>query len=191
MKFGFDIDDTLINLRGYAFSIYNKKLNQKIALDVFEELKTVEIHHPFGLSDQEGKEMWNRSLEEIYFTSCPPYPKAVETLQELHQQGHEIYYITARPGEHGERTREWMIQQGFPVEEEKFFCGMKDHEKVKIIEELGLDYYFDDKPRVLETLSSDTLKIFVKDQSYNRHYKAERVTDWGELKEILMEKNSR
>ncbi|MDN4075795.1 5' nucleotidase, NT5C type [Fictibacillus terranigra] len=191
MKFGFDIDDTLINLRGHAFSIYNKKLNQKIAEDVFEDLKTVEIHRPFGLSDQEGKEMWNSFLEEIYFTSCPPYPQAVETLQELWHQGHEIYYITARPGEHGQRTMEWMIEQGFPVEEEKFFCGMKDHEKVKIIEKLDLDYYFDDKPGVLETLDIDTLKIFVKDQSYNRHYKGQRLTDWGELKELVMENSRR
>ncbi len=28
MKFGFDIDDTLINLREHAFHIYNKKLNK-------------------------------------------------------------------------------------------------------------------------------------------------------------------
>lgn len=184
MKFGFDIDDTLINLRGHAFSIYNKKLNQKIPLSIFEELKTVEIHKPFGLTDEEGKEMWNSTLEEIYFTSCPPYPGAVETLQQLHDEGHEIYYITARPGEHGERTMEWMIQQGFPVEKEKFYCGMKDTEKAAIIKDLQLDFYFDDKPGVLETLSGDNLRIFVKDQSYNRHYKADRLSAWTELKEI-------
>ncbi len=29
MRFGFDIDDTLINLREHAFQLYNKKLNQE------------------------------------------------------------------------------------------------------------------------------------------------------------------
>ena len=38
MKFGFDIDDTLINLREYAFHLYNKKLGQHVALDVFHDL---------------------------------------------------------------------------------------------------------------------------------------------------------
>ena len=35
MRFGFDIDDTLINLREHAFNIYNKKLNQNVPIDIF------------------------------------------------------------------------------------------------------------------------------------------------------------
>ena len=42
MKFGFDIDDTLINLRQHAFKLYNKKLNQDLSLDTFHTIPTVE-----------------------------------------------------------------------------------------------------------------------------------------------------
>ena len=35
MKFGFDIDDTFINLREHAFHIYNKKLNKLFLLMFF------------------------------------------------------------------------------------------------------------------------------------------------------------
>jgi len=185
MKFGFDIDDTLITLREHAFHIYNKNLKQNLAIDVFHEIKKVEIHEPFGLTAEQGTEMWNRSMEEIYFTACPPYPNAVTTLQELNEQGHEIYYITARPGEHGERTKEWLKEQGFPVEDERFFCGMKDQDKVKIIQKLQLDYYFDDKPEVLNTLSDDSLKVYVMNQTYNQHLEIPRITNWSELKEII------
>ena len=111
MKFGFDIDDTLINLREHAFQLYNKKLNQNVEVDLFHALDKVEIHELFGMTAEQGSEMWNSSLEEIYYTSCPPYPDAVETLQKLDREGHEIYYITARPKEHGQRTMEWMIEQ--------------------------------------------------------------------------------
>ncbi|MEK4497846.1 HAD hydrolase-like protein [Bacillus sp. FSL R12-0069] len=103
MKFGFDIDDTLIDLRQHAFHLYNKKLNKKVGLDVFHSLKTIEIHEAFGMTSEEGSHMWNSLLDEIYYTSCSPFPYAVETLQELERQGHEIYYITARPKEHGEK----------------------------------------------------------------------------------------
>ncbi|MDQ0199029.1 5' nucleotidase, NT5C type [Neobacillus ginsengisoli] len=185
MKFGFDIDDTLINLREHAFHIYNKKLGKNIELDAFHALQKVEIHEPFGLSDEQGKEMWNSSLEEIYYTSCPPFPNAVETLQELAKQGHEIYYITARPKEHGERTKDWLKEQGFPVQDERFFYGMQDHEKIQIIKKLKLDYYFDDKPEVLNTLLNESLKIFVKDQSYNRHLTIPRILHWTDIKEII------
>ncbi|WP_257985493.1 HAD family acid phosphatase [Bacillus sp. V5-8f] len=185
MKFGFDIDDTLINLRQHAFHIYNNKLNQNVALDVFHALKRVEIHEAFGLSDEQGKEMWNSSLEEIYYTTCPLYPGAVEFLHELDEQGHEIYYITARPKEHGERTKKWLIENGFPVQEGRFFFGMKDEEKVKIIQNLDLDFYFDDKPAVLETLSNERAQLFVKDQSYNQNLGLPRFTNWSEITELV------
>ncbi|MGF6951692.1 putative HAD superfamily protein [Neobacillus sp. B4I6] len=188
MRFGFDIDDTLINLREHAFNIYNQRLNQNVPIEVFHSLKRVEIHEPFGLTDEQGQEMWRNSLEEIYYTSCPAFPDAVETLQELEKKGHEIFYITARPKEHGERTKEWLKENGFPVHEERFFYGMQDHEKVEIIKKLKLDYYFDDKPEVLNTLLNESIKIFLRDQSYNRHLNLPRIINWSDLEETIKDK---
>lgn len=185
MKFGFDIDDTLINLREHAFHIYNKKLNQSVSLDVFHSLHTLEIHEAFGLSKEEGSKLWFNLEDEIYYSSCPPFPDAVETLQELDRQGHEIYYITARKKKHGERTLNWLKENDFPVNENRFYYGMDDTEKVHIIEKLGLDYYFDDKPAVLETLSNLPVQVFAKDTSYNRHLNVPRITSWSELKQII------
>lgn len=187
MKFGFDIDDTLINLRGHAFELYKKKLGRDFGDDVFQALPTLEIHEPFGLTKEEGGRMWNSLREEIYFTSCPPFPHAVEVLNELAEQGHEVYYITARPKEHCGRTMEWLERSGFPVRGDRFYCGMEDEEKVRIIERLGLDFYFDDKPAVLNTLSDLQLKVFAKDNSYNRHLDIPRVTSWHELRDIVQE----
>ncbi|NRD80022.1 HAD hydrolase-like protein [Bacillus sp. BRMEA1] len=186
MKLGFDIDDTLINLREHAFHIYNKKMDQNVPIDVFRQLERIEIHEPFGLTDDQGKEMWNQSLEVIYYTSCPPFPNAIETLNELEKKGHEIYYITSRPKEHGERTKEWLKSQGFPVQYDRFFYGMKDAEKIDIINELKLDYYFDDKPEVLNTLLNESkTKVFVRDQSYNRQLNFPRILDWSDLKKVI------
>ncbi|MCM3668173.1 hypothetical protein M3181_04050 [Mesobacillus maritimus] len=184
MRLGFDIDDTLINLREHAFHLYNHKLKKNIDVKAFHSLNRVEIHEPFGLSDEEGQQMWNGSLEEIYYTSCPAFPGALEKLNEWAEQGHEIYYITSRPKEHGERTKKWMIEQGFPVQEGRFYYGMKDSEKVEIILDLRLDYYFDDKPEVLETLRNESLKVYVKDQSYNQHLELPRLIHWQDFKFI-------
>ena len=186
MKFGFDIDDTLIDLRKHAFNIYNQKLGKNVSLDQFTNLKRVEIHELFDMTDEQGSEMWKSSLEDIYYTDCPVYPNALETLLELDQQGHEIYYITARPKEHGERTKEWMKAQGFPVQDDRFFYGMQDGEKIEIIKHLGLDYYFDDKPDVVNTLlKEENLKVILKDQSYNRHLTFTRLVDWTDIQQIL------
>lgn len=185
MKFGFDIDDTLIQLRQHAFHIYNQKLNKQIGLEQFDELKTLEIHEPFGLTSEEGGKLWNRLAEEIYFSECPPFPNAVEVLNSLVKSGHEIYYITARDKQYGERTKEWLLKSGFPVDEDKFYCGMKDEEKIQIIKDLQLDYYFDDKPAVLETLLELPLNVYAIDNSYNKHVDMPRLRNWSDLEEII------
>ncbi len=191
MKFGFDIDDTLINLRQYAFEIYQEQLGFTVATDKFHMLEQVEIHGLFGLSDAEGNQMWNGLLDRLYYTDCPAYPGAVELLQKLKHQGHEIYYLTARPAEHSDGTIKWLRAQGFPVDDSRFYCGMKDHEKVHIIDDLQLDYYFDDKPAVVEPLLSKSLTVVMRDQSYNRHVDLPRITHWDELDSILANSKTR
>ena len=113
------------------------------------------------MTSEEGSHMWNSLLDEIYYTSCSPFPYAVETLQELEKQGHEIYYITARPKEHGEQTK-MVNRKGFPVHEDRFFYGMKDEEKIHFIQEIKLNYFFDDKPAVLETLIGKPINVYAK-----------------------------
>ena len=53
MKFGFDIDDTLINLREHAFHLYNRKLNRNVDISTFYDLDKVEIHELFGVTAEE------------------------------------------------------------------------------------------------------------------------------------------
>lgn len=185
MKFGFDVDDTLINLREHAFHLYKRRLKKEVPIEAFHELKTVAIHKSFGLTDEEGRKMWMDNREEIYFTDCPPFPDAVEVLQTLENDGHEIYYVTSREGAYCQRTKEWLQKAGFPVHEDRFFCGMKDPEKVRIINELAIDYYFDDKPAVLETLVDSPTKVYVKSHPYNQHLELPRIENWAELRGIL------
>jgi len=184
MKFGFDIDDTLLNLREHAFRIYNVKLNKQVDIEAFHALTCIPIHEAFGMSAEEGREMWERHREEIY-RSVPPLADAVEALRELDRLGHEIYYVTARPAEYCELTKRALIETGFPVQEERFYCGMDDLEKVHIIRKLDLDYYFDDKPKVLETLNELKVASYVKDNAYNRHMELPRIVNWRELLGLL------
>lgn len=185
MRIGFDIDDTLIDLRGYAFQLYNKKLNQNVGIDVFQTLKTLQIHEAFGLDAKAGGEMWNTLMDEIYYTDCEAFDGAIEMLHDLERDGHEIFYITARKPEHCERTRKWMKDHGFPVRDEHFFCGMKDEEKIKTIQQLQLDYYFDDKPAVLETLLDIQTNVYAYNNSYNQQVKVPRIKHWTEIKDII------
>lgn len=188
MRLGFDIDDTLIDLRRHAFHLYNAELGQNIAESVFEEIPTVEIHKPFGLTDEEGYEMWKANMRNIYFTDCPAFPNAVEVLNRLEEEGHEIFYITSRPKGFCKESEEWVRAKGFPVKGDHFFCGMEDHEKITTIENLQLDFYIDDKPKVLNTLKGLSTKLIIRDQSYNRKESYVRLENWTDFEKIIGEK---
>lgn len=185
MKFGFDIDDTLLNVREQAFHIYNKKLNKQISIEEFHRIERLEIHEPFGMNDEQGNQMWKDTEEEIYFSNIQPFPGAIEFLHKLVEDGHEIFYITARFKHLGERTKEWLKENGFPVKDDNFFWGMKDQEKINFIKRLELDYYFDDSPYVLQTLLEESTKVYIKDQPYNRDIQLPRFVDWDEFKQTL------
>lgn len=182
VKFGFDIDDTLINLREHAFTLYNKHFGTNVPIEKYHQLKTVEIHELFGLTSKEGSELWSELSEKIYFTNCPAFDGTIELLNSLVEDGHDIFYITSRPKQSCERTRQWMKNQGFPIKDDHFFCGMQDEEKIEIIKQLNLDVYVDDKPKVLETLQDVKTEVYVKDQSYNQHVSFRRVKDWKDFK---------
>ncbi|MEK4699685.1 hypothetical protein MKX47_08795 [Solibacillus sp. FSL R7-0668] len=185
MKFGFDIDDTLIDLRRYAFHLYNKKLQMAVDEAVFDQMPTVEIHGAFGMTKEQGSQMWQDCMQEIYFTECPSFQDAKEVLNTLAAEGHEIYYITSRPKMYCQQTREWVKAQGFPVVDDRFYCGMQDHEKIDIIKSLALDVYVDDKPAVLNTLAQTSTKVIVKNQSYNQNVNFPRLTNWQEFQALL------
>jgi hypothetical protein len=65
--------------------------------------------------------MWNTHRDEIYYTA-PPFPEAVQVLQSLVHEGHEVYYVTARPVEHCKKTKMGLIDTGFPVDDNRFYC---------------------------------------------------------------------
>lgn len=185
MRFGFDIDDTLINLREHAFHIYNRKLGKNVSIEHFHALPQLEIHSAFGLTKQQGYDMWTSTMEEIYFTNCPSFEGALEVVNKLASDGHEIFYITSRPKHFCKQSQEWLKAQGYPVTQGHFYCGMEDHEKVEIIESLALDYYVDDKPVVLETLHATSTKVIVKNQRYNQHMTLPRLYEWSEFIKLL------
>ncbi|HWI49300.1 MAG TPA: hypothetical protein VNU45_13865, partial [Rummeliibacillus sp.] len=80
---------------------------------------------------------------------------------------------------------EWMKEKGFPVKDERFYCGMQDNEKIDTIKSLQLDYYFDDKPAVLLTIQDVNTKAIVINQSYNQDVDLPRLFTWAEFKSFI------
>jgi hypothetical protein len=53
-----------------------------------------------------------------------------------------------------------------------------------------LDYYFDDKPAVLQTLIETSVNVYGKDHSYNKEVNVNQIQDWADLL-LFLDKNKK
>lgn len=185
MRFGFDLDDTIINLRDYALKIYSEELQQVPDRAHFERLTTIGIFDLFNMTKEQENELWHKLAPKIYSGPSELFPHAQATLTQLAAEGHDIFYITARESTHCTITEQWLQQRGLPLQKGHLYCGMADDEKAAIITDLKLDYYVDDKAPILHSIAHLATQPILKDQSYNQQAPFPRLYDWKDFFTLL------
>ncbi|MCF6237215.1 MAG: hypothetical protein L3J79_00110 [Candidatus Marinimicrobia bacterium] len=129
LKVGFDIDDTVVFSRD----------NFLIAPQMSDDPDQID----FG---------WINTHDSLHSVIIKPVADLIEFLR---SQGHEVYFITARPGINGEAVGRYLTRElGFPIEKDQnlFFAtkrkdpktGKKYTTKHEVISELGLHIFYGD-----------------------------------------------
>ncbi|MDA8353419.1 MAG: hypothetical protein M0Z65_09615 [Firmicutes bacterium] len=183
MKIGVDIDGTIKKTQEAAVHCFNDELNRSVRC---EDVKEFHLDRAFGLTPQQGRKLW-RKLEAKIYSLGVPLENAASVLQDLRQQGHEIYFITARPElpKVSQVTEEWLIQHGFPYDGDNLYMGAQD--KAKVAKQLGVNLFFEDAPKHLDRLLEAGVPTVVMDAVYNRQYEGRlpRITGWDEAYEWI------
>jgi len=178
MKIGIDIDGTIKKTQQAAIKLYNEELDMNIKED---EVTTFYLDKPYGLSMEEGKRIW-RKLEGRIYTIGVPLKNAAESLQLLADEGHELYFITARPAfkKIEEITKEWLKKHKFPFNGDNLY--MNAQQKGKVARKLGIDLFFEDDPTHIDNLLEHQIPVIIVDTHYNREYTNEipRITNWDD-----------
>jgi len=142
MRLGIDLDGVVANFTKGWIDFYNRdfgtdlKIEQAIAWDGLTAITHFEDMRAFWkwTSDLDG-----RSL----FWHLEPFPGAVEALQALDANGHEIVIVTMKPRFAVDDTHEWIDAQEIPASE------------IHILEDkwrVDCDVYLDDGPHILPGL---------------------------------------
>ena len=134
----------------------------RIALDIDSTL-----HHYWDLLDELSRRRYGISLDYHEQTSwsitkleheqlhalvkethsqehvlrAEPYPDAVETVRQWHEEGHWIHVTSHRAGRAHEVTAEWLAQIGMPYDD--LHCS---YDKITRCVELEIDVLVDDSP---------------------------------------------
>ena len=125
---------------------------------------------------------------QMFWRYLFPYPTAkkdFQTLNTARDQGHDIYFLTTRPGKTAKReTEEWIYWQGFC---KPTVIITKDGTKHLVTESIQADMIVDDKPANLYG-HHEGCKRFLIDRPYNREAKfgyGQRVSTVSEALNIM------
>jgi uncharacterized HAD superfamily protein len=183
MILGIDIDGTIKDTHRAAVEVFNREYNKSYQPD---EVTEYYLHEFYGLTSREGAQAWRRLEEEIYQLGVP-LPHAPEVLSDLVNKGHQIYFITARPGFPNIRkvTKEWLKTHGFPFNGDNLIMNAQN--KAKHALKLGVQLFFEDAPVHLDNLVHAGVNTVIVDAVYNRSYPhpLPRITDWRQVYDLI------
>lgn len=142
MKLAIDIDNTLADL--------NPSLRER-----FGERKQGEYYYPGA-----DEEFFRNNPD--FFLSAAVIPGAVSGMSRLAAR-HELYYLTRRPVEAREQTREWLLGNGFPD------CPVFHvDDKGEAARELGIELAIDDAVEDVQSLLRAGIRVWIMPYEYNK-----------------------
>ena len=188
MKIGVDCDGVLTDLSAYVWhygELYFKKkpVNKKV----------YDVAEIFGCTKKQELKFWLKYFWP-YCRKWPPRDKAAEVLNNLSQEGHELYEITARmfvtqKGLLGWYSRHvllrWIHKWNFSFLV-VFFCieNTTLQDKLDGCRKYGVEVMIDDKPDVALCLAEEGIRVLLFDTEYNKeavHKNIVRVHGWQDI----------
>lgn len=189
MKIGIDIDDTTVILADSMIK--------------YADLYDIEVLGKSGTNGNLGliKDRyylealygWDRKTKYDFFDcyyknvleECVLMPNAKEVINKLKNNGHEIFFITARlsniPGCNTEKiTVKTLNDNNIPYD--KIIFDARD--KLKYCKEYGIEFFIEDSYETCKELKENNIEALLMTTKMNENIKdesIERVRDWNEV----------
>ncbi len=190
MKLGFDLDEVIVDLTNPLSELANTHYNLELSQDSF---RIYNFKNNIYVDDVE----LNKEIIDflIYYANdaefqfkAEPYIKSVNTMRYLKWLHHTVYFITSRPIENTELTKDWLRKYNIPYDE--LIVLGHGVEKGPVGKNNQLDFFLDDRISHLESMWEHKrywpVGLFVIDRPWNRYSeKFNRVYDWSDIKDIF------
>lgn len=142
MRLGIDLDGVVANFTKGWMWFYNREFGAELTVEDSRRWNDlVDLTH---FADIDEFWQWSSDLDgRSVFWHLEPFPGAVEALNGLAKDGHEVIVVTTKPAFAVDDTHEWIEKHGIPADE------------VHILEDKWLvpcHVYVDDGPHILPGL---------------------------------------
>jgi 1-acyl-sn-glycerol-3-phosphate acyltransferase len=190
MNIAFDIDGVLTDFEWFLETYGSRYFSRHSGQKAFRVKASASVAERFGYSEEWEKKFYTRYLF-WYAKHYPIRENAAETIRELRQQGHKVYFITARALAEknnvlGKWSRaclyKWLRQNRVDYDGIEFVSvNNSPAEKCSVCRKLGIDIFVEDDAANIEQLSK-ICKVICMSADYNETVSGGvRVLDFGEI----------
>jgi len=196
-KIGCDLDGVVVNIHPMIF----RGIKMVLGVDVDNLFKTGKRtdywidNWPEIKALAGGPEFVRRICTSSYiYRHAPPVDLAVPTLNRLHEQGHDIYFVTSRPKETSteatmawfyDHQMEWAAGRVYFADEVIKGASFKD----SVVSSLCLEVFIDDSIETMEAFKAKLALKLVPVCSWNRNKRigkdTEFVSSWPEIEKKI------
>lgn len=187
MRIGIDIDDTIADSYEVVFAYAQKyTINELGRTGKIENC--IAKHHSYvnamhNWNTEEEMNFWHEYFGKI-ITQIKPFTFAVETIQKLKEEGHEIVLVTARWPEDNcnieQITLDWLSKNH--IEYNEIVLNARDKAKVAI--DKKLDLFIDDSFQNCTEVANTGIQTYIMNTRTNQGLEAEnimRVYSWPDI----------
>lgn len=185
IKIGIDLDKTLFNCNSFIYKILSNINYHKEKNHSYYEVPSQGIYKCSFM---------NKIFKYLNPSKYYAFPKAIETINSLHDQGYSIYFVSSRPNMKAVvyLTYEWLKNHN--VKYDKLVLGCKN--KPVYAKNEGINYFIDDLKFTCEKMSdigiySFLFNGFIKDNSDKKlkpFLKSKRTFNWNDIKNFFESK---
>ena len=187
MRIGIDIDNCISNFDDELLNEYLKHDKELRNTGIINENPIYITIDMFDWSEEESDEFYYTNIQRIA-RNLKPLKNAKKVIDQLKQDGNEIYIISARDnGEYIhplEMTKDWL--EKYEIYYDKLILTGR-HEKGEVCKENYIDIMIEDSSNHCEDIENHGVKCLQMTTRYNRQEtRFERVKNWMEIYEKLV-----
>lgn len=191
MRIGIDIDDTLTDIKDeladaafkYAESLGKSIQNKNLEInDIYANSNIYQRKYDFTY---EELKFFLGTIQEEITNNAIPRPYCVDIIRKLHNDGNEIYIITARDSEFHEepylQSKAWLNKNNIYFD--KLIVNARDKKKVCL--EYDIDLLIDDNISNCLAVSSSGIQTLMIGNGNGNHYEIKNLDNWQQIYNFL------
>lgn len=180
MRLGIDIDGVLARFEDRYAEILTAQTGMTFPVGSPDWPSTWYWERDAGITKKQENAAWETIKTSDFWNTLPEMKGARQALKELSRLsdlGHDVYFVTSRPGHYAKFwTENWLMKHGMGNPTVLIAVA---HKKGQLAVGLDLNIFIDDKPENCNDviMASPNTKVYLIDAPYNKW--AEKHLDFG------------